>query len=299
MLKKLLGAAALVAILAALILPIRLEREPESDLYVEPEPVEIAGYDGVAMEPFLSPDGRFLFFNNSNEPKVDTNLHFAERTGPLSFKYLGELPGANSKELDAVPSMDAAGHFFFTSAREYLRTLKSTFTGDFDGKRVAGVRPAPGEIWPRRLGAINMDVGVSPDGGTLYISRAVFLPPLPLPPIGSDLLVARLKDGAWKVAPDSAVIMKNVNTRALEYAPAISPDGLELYFTRASIPGGMRIMVATRPAQGLPFGEPRVLRALTGFVEAPTVSTDLRELFFHKKVDGKCVIHRARRNGAL
>jgi hypothetical protein len=47
--------------------------------------------------------------------------------------------------------------------------------------------------------------------------------------------------------------MKNINTTALQYAPAISDDGLELYFTRASqltagsaAPGAVRIMVAAR-----------------------------------------------------
>ena len=74
-----------------------------SDLYVEPQPITIAGYSGSAMEPFISPDGRYLFFNNSNDPGVNTNLQFAERTGKLTFRYLGELPGVNSAVLDAVP----------------------------------------------------------------------------------------------------------------------------------------------------------------------------------------------------
>lgn len=296
--RLLLPGAAVLAALAVLILPIRLAREPESDLYEDPQPVQIAGYEGIAMEPFLSPDGRFLFFNDSNASGHDTDLHFAERTGPLAFRYLGELPGANSVELDAVPGMDAAGRFYFTTGRDYVRTLKSTYAGDFDGRRLAGVRPVPGDIWPRHIGSINMDVGVSPDGGTLYISRALFLPPLPLPPIRSDLLVAHLKGGAWSIEPNSAEIMRNVTTRALEYAPAVSPDGLELFFTRASVPGGMRIMVATRPAADVPFAEPRALRALTGFVEAPAVSTDLGELLFHKKVGDKFVVYRARRNKA-
>lgn len=296
--KGLIAVAAVALALVVLILPLRFSRDPESDLYVDPQLVEIVGYDGTAMEPFLSVDGRTLFFNDSNAHGVDTNLHFAERAGPLSFRYRGELPGANSKDLDGVPTMDAAGRFYFTTVREYVRTLTSIYVGEFDGKALVGVRPVPGEISPRRLGVINMDVGASPDGGTLYISRAMFLPGLPFPPFSSDLLVARLKGGSWSLESDSAETMKNVNTRALEYAPAISPDGLELYFTRADVPRGMRVMVATRTATGLTFGEPRTLRALTGFVEAPAVSMDLKELFFHKKMGEKFVICRARRNEA-
>jgi hypothetical protein len=61
-------------------LPVSAGVENESDLYTRAEPVRISGYAGSAMEPFLSPDGRYLFFNNENDPNVDTNLYFAERT---------------------------------------------------------------------------------------------------------------------------------------------------------------------------------------------------------------------------
>ncbi len=285
-------------------LPVYTGKEKESDLYVRPEPVSIEGYTGAAMEPFISPDGRYLFFNNENDPLVNTNIHFAERTGKLSFHYRGELPGVNSEVLDAVPSMDRAGHFYFTTVRDYGRTLNSLYTGEFDGKAVRNVRPVPGDISPKTLGTINMDACISPDGRTLYISRAVMAPGASAPK-QSDLMVARLKGGVFSMDPDSGRIMKNINTEALEYAPAISADGLDLYFTRASqsaagsdAPGArLRIMVAIRRSLSEPFGEPRVLTALAGFVEAPTVSIDGKEMFYHKKVDGTFVIYQAERNG--
>jgi hypothetical protein len=284
-------------------LPVYAGKEQESDLYVRPEPVSIEGYDGSAMEPFISPDGNYLFFNNENDPRVNTNLHFAERTGNRSFRYLGELPGVNSEALDAVASLDGAGHFYFTTLRDYDRTMNSIYTGDFDGKGVRNLHPVPGDISPTAAGTINMDVGISPDGQTLYISRAVFLPGAPVPK-KSDLMVARLKDGAFSVDPDSDRIMKDINTDALEYAPCISADGLELYFTRASqhmpgpeAPGALlRIMVATRVSVNEPFGEPRALTAVTGFVEAPSIPLDGKEMFFHKKVGTKFAIYRAERN---
>ena len=43
-----------------------------------PERVRIASYDGEAMEPFVTRDGKFLFFNTKNDPGVDTNIHVAE-----------------------------------------------------------------------------------------------------------------------------------------------------------------------------------------------------------------------------
>lgn len=269
-------------------------RRPVSDLYVNPQPITISGYSASAMEPFISPDGRYLFFNNSNDPGVNTNLQFAERTGTLTFRYLGELPGVNSDVLDAVPSMDSAGHFYFTTVRNYGRTLNSLYTGEFNGKGVANVRPVPGDISPSIPGTINMDAGVSPDGQTLYISRAVIVPNAPAP-AKSGLLVARLKGKMFSIDPDCARILKNINTGDLQYAPAISADGLELYFTRAS-PTSVNIMVATRTSANDPFGEPTALRQLMGFVEAPSISLDCKEMFFHKKVGNTFAIYRAERH---
>jgi hypothetical protein len=54
-------------------------------------------------------------------------------------------------------------------------------------------------------------------------------------------------------------------------------------------------MVAERTSAAVPFDEPRVLRALSGFVEAPTISIDGREIFYHKKVGEKFAIYRAER----
>ena len=281
-------------------LPVDAVKELESDLYVRPEPVLIEGYDGNAMEPFISLDSRYLFFNNENDPKINTNLYFAERIGKLSFRYIGEVRGVNSDALDAAASVDRAGHFYFTTVRDYSRTMNSPYTGDFDGKAVKNVHPVPGDISPKTPATINMDVSISPDGQTLYISRAVIFPGAPAPK-QSELMVARMKDGTFSIDPDSARIMKNINSGALQYAPAISADGRELFFTRASqlmagadAPGALpRIMVARRNSVTEPFGEPRVLAALAGFVEAPSVSLDGKEMFFHKKIGEKFLIYRA------
>jgi hypothetical protein len=69
-------------------------------------------------------------------------------------------------------------------------------------------------IW-NHAPATHMDACISPDGQTLYISRAVIFPNAPAP-AKSDLIVGRLKAGAFVIDPDSAAIMKNINTGALE-----------------------------------------------------------------------------------
>jgi hypothetical protein len=66
---------------------------PASSTFRSPQRVTIEGYDDDAMEPFVTRDGKYLFFNNLNEPRVDTNLHWTERVDDLHFKYRGEIRG--------------------------------------------------------------------------------------------------------------------------------------------------------------------------------------------------------------
>jgi len=279
-------------------LPIDAAQEKQTNLYINPQPVEIEGYKGSAMEPFISPNGQYLFFNNDNDPRTDTTLYWSRRKLSRSFRSLRVLPGANSPSLDAVASLDASGHFYFTTLRTYDRTMNSIYTGDFTQDGLTNVHPVPGDISPKIPGTVNMDVSISPDGQTLYISRAVIVPGAPAPR-KSELIVAVQSQGAFHLDPNSAQIMHNVNDGALQYAPCISADGLELYFTRASqrpTGPGVRIMVATRHSASQPFGEPEVLQPLVGFVEAPSISADRKEMFFHKKVGDKFLIYRAERN---
>lgn len=264
--------------------------EPDSDLFQEPHIVEISGYDGNAMEPFISPDGKTLYFNNENDASVNTELFEAERTGKNSFRFKGPVAGVNSDKLEAVASVDNDGNLYFTSLRSYEDDLKSLYRRGADGT----VSALGGDITPKRKGSIDMDASISPDGKTLYISRAKFgfLNPVPK---RSDLLFAtRDAKGDFNVDANSAAMLAAVNTGALEYAPAVSANGLELYFTRAD-EQGPRIMVATRADTASAFGTPARLSALTGFVEAPSVAPDGHEMFFHRKEGPRFLIYRAER----
>ena len=89
------------------------ERPASPGPFANLEPVTIRGYSGDAMEPFITRDGRYLLFNNRNDPSVDTQLHFAERVDDVTFDHRGELLGANSAALDGVPSLDSAGTLYF------------------------------------------------------------------------------------------------------------------------------------------------------------------------------------------
>ena len=82
--------------------------------------------------------------------------------------------------------------------------------------------------------------------------------------------------------------MHNINTWNLEYAPSITPDGRELFFTRAN---GMthrtRIMHSTRASIFEPFGRPQEIASIPeAFVEGPTLTPDGKVLLYHRRVEG-------------
>ena len=270
------------------------QKAPEADYraFGAPQRVTIRGYGGDAMEPFIARDGRYLFFNNSNDPKVDTNLHYAELVGDLTFDYRGEVKGANSTALDGVASLDRAGNFFFISTRSYAQTLSTLYRGRFANGALTGVELVPGVSLQRR-GMVMFDAEVSPGGEVIFIVDGEFTGgPHPK---SADIAVA-VRDGtAFRRHPASAEFMRNVNTAALEYAPAISADLLELFFTRAA---GRDIAIyrSARRSRDEPFGVPERVASITGFVEAPSLSGDGRSLYYHRRDGDRFVIYRVARS---
>jgi Tol biopolymer transport system component len=265
---------------------------PTSRLFDRPQRVTLRGYDDHAMEPFLTRDGRYLLFNNLNEPAANTNLHFAERIDDLTFRYRGEVKGVNTAALDAVATMDRRGTLYFVSTRDYEKTYSTIFRGSFVDGQVTRVELVPG-VSRRERGMINFDVDISPDGETLYFVDARFGRS---GPETADIVIAERRGAGFERRRDSAEIMKLVNTGDLEFAPCISADGLTLLFTRARIGlagGSLAIFVTQRKSIGEPFGPPMRLEALEGYVEAPTFSVDERAIYYHKKEDGKFRIYRA------
>lgn len=141
-----------------------------------------------------------------------------------------------------------------------------------------------------------MDCGISPDGKTLVVSRAAIKKGAPGPSTSDLMLAVRDTNGAFNVSPVSDFLLKAVNTPALEYAPILTADGLELYYTRAlsgeqfaAAPADSNLfqtLVATRTSVDKPFGAPLRLSAVEGYAEAPSITLDKREMYYHKK-DGK------------
>ena len=102
-------------------------------VFTNPQLVTIRDYSQDAMEPFISPDGNYLFFNDSNSAPV-TSLYYAtavDQTG-LTFQFQGEIGSVNSMgPLNAVASMDVNNTFYFVSNRSYAQTFSTVYSCTF------------------------------------------------------------------------------------------------------------------------------------------------------------------------
>jgi hypothetical protein len=68
------------------------QEEPISHIsFGQPQKVNIICYADNVMEPFLSRDGTILFFNNLNNPSVNTNIFFASKITTLFFNIKERL----------------------------------------------------------------------------------------------------------------------------------------------------------------------------------------------------------------
>ena len=288
-------ALALLAVLGACGAQKGVPPPPEYHGFGAEQRVAIRGYAGDAMEPFITRDGRYLFFNNRNDPRIDTNLHYAERVDDLTFDYRGELQGANSPVLDAVPSMDRDGNLYFISTRSYAQTLSTLYRGRFRAGAVSGVELVAGVSLGRR-GMLVFDAEISPGGEALFLVDGEFAGGSD--PKSADIAVAVREGAGFRRHPASAEFMRNVNTGALEYAPSISADLLELFFTRAqSVAGSVQVAIyrSYRASREAPFSVPERVAAISGLVEAPSLSGDGRSLYYHKREGSRFVIYRVAR----
>lgn len=259
--------------------------------------VNINGLTHDAMEPFISPDGNYLFFNNINDG-VDTKLFYATRLNDSTFASVSELTGTTQTAefyLDAVADMDTNDNFYWTSTRDYPAELDNLFYGVFDSGNVSGIERVRGDFNMNTPGWLIMDHGISLDGRFLYFNNARFDDQNCTGPCETRLGVAeRVTVTTFKTLPNSAAILQNINDDDyVYYAPCISSDNLELYYTRylkGAITAStmLEICVAVRNKEGDSFSVPKVLfsETISDLIEAPTLTTDKNIIYYHKKIPG-------------
>ena len=251
-------------------------------------PVTVAGLTFDAMEPFLSPDGNTLFFNSLNAGG-NTNLYQAERVNDTTFTFGGLVNGTYDPapgHLDAVASLDSDGHFFWVS----LRSIPNLYTGNYLSGNVTDISPVYGTCNVLTPGWIIMDAAIDPGGDLLFYSNGYFGPTytecVGVPCEAMLGIAQKVNDSTFDKTAYSDAVLENVNDTAyLVYAPQVSGDGLELYFTRLLKTGfDTEICVAVRSTVADAFSEPAVLYSNYGFFpEAATLSNDKQRLYYHQK----------------
>jgi hypothetical protein len=258
----------------------------------QPVKVEMIGYDGNMMEPFLSRDGNTLLFNNLNALPENTNLHWATKINDHTFQYKGEITGINTPDLEGVPSLDNAGKLYFVSLRNYTNTLSTLYVCDFSNGVATNIELVNG-ISRLQAGWVNFDIEASADGQTIYFVDGQF--GQTAIPVSADIVIAKKNGLNFERLPNSSEIMKNINSSNLEYAACISANQLELYFTRIVLPvtaaSLSEMYVSTRQNTNEPFGVPAKIQSITGFAEAATIAPDQKTIYYHLKENNKFVLY--------
>ncbi len=258
--------------------------------------VTINGLSFDAMEPFISSDDKYLFFNNLNDG-VNTRLFYATKVNDSTFNFVGELLGTNqltSPHLDAVADMDSLNNFYWTSTRAYPAEFDNLFRGNFNNGEVTNTGRVHGDFYIYSPGWLIMDHGISYDGQMLYFNNARFDGVCQGPCETWIGIAKKENDSTFSVIPNSDQIMQNINdANYIYYAPCISKDNLELYFTRY-LKGTIttntlfEVCVAVRNTPIDEFSVAQVLfsEVIANIVEAPTITEDKQILYYHKKVNG-------------
>lgn len=260
--------------IAAAIFVLGMSRPPPN-LWANPTPVAIIGYDDHAMEPFVA--GEYLFWNNSNKPAEETNLHWGVFVDPVTVQYLGVIPGADGPGLDGEASL-AQGRLYFNSpARGTPRS--AIVSGEWISGNVLNVGPVPGDFVDTEPGRYAFGPEVSPDGAWMYYVQSVG--GTGPNATAMNIRAARWTGTEWVRASDS--LLANVKCSGKAYAPAISADGLEIYFTCLASVGPPVIMMAVRSRVTRPFGQPIAVSGITGKVEGPTITADGKTLYYHRQ----------------
>ena len=256
--------------------------------------VNIIGLTFDAMEPFISPDGNYLFFNNINDG-VNTKLYYATKISNSTFSFVGEVTGTNqitAPHLDAVADMDSNNNFYWTSTRNYPTELNNLFHGTFISGNVMNIERVQGDFNMNIPGWLVMDHGISLDGEYLYFNNARFDSQNCQGACETHLGIAKkVNTTTFNKLPNSNSILQNINnSNYIYYAPCISSDNLELYYTRyirgAITPNTiLEICVAVRNNPLDNFSIPKVLfsESFANLIEAPTLTVDKKIIYYHKK----------------
>jgi len=200
----------------------------EADIWTKPRPADFSG-TWSDVDHFLSPDGRTMYFcsNRPLDGKGATQNNFdiwmVERRGDGWSEARNMGAPINSPENEFYPSVAKDGTMVFQSWRAGSaggRDIYQSRLVDGAYKTAEGVGP------PISTDLAEGDALISPDGDFIILSVE-----RPDELGAGDLCVSfRGKDGSWSEPRNMG---GEINTKANENCPIISPDGKFLFYTSA------------------------------------------------------------------
>jgi Tol biopolymer transport system component len=205
---------------------ILLSRKVDGE-WTAPKILPFSGQHGD-REPFMSPDGRWLFFTSDRpdpekrDPSYD--LWMIERLGPEGWGTPRRLPAPiNGETSEGSPVVTKRGTLYFASGRP----------GGYGAMDLYRAHRGQGQYGTvRNLGpAVNtkdseQGVYLTPDERVMLITRTFRgRGGRPAP----DLYLSLRQRGGWS---HPRLLKAPVNSEAHEFGPTLSPDGRGLYFTR-------------------------------------------------------------------
>ena len=276
-------------------------------------PVSIMGLTFDAMEPFISPIDSTLF-SNSRNAGGNTNLYYATFNSNTSFDLQGLVSGtydSTANHLDAVASMDTSGNFFWVSMRNYPVQMENLHHGIYSNGNVTSINRVYGDfnmyLFNPPFGWLIMDAAINWSGDHLYYCNAQFdfnqTSCAGLPCEAKLGVAEKVNDSTFNKLPDSDGIFSNINDSLyLVYAPFVSSDEKELYFTRLMKGTSLtEICVSVRNSPMDTFSVPHLIYGSNiNFPEACALSRNGQRLYFHEiDVNGYYHIFMMNRNGTI
>jgi hypothetical protein len=236
----------------------------QNPIYSNEKAVTITGYTLDAMEPHLSTDGNAIFFNSLNDG-ITTSLHYAAKVNDTVFSYLGLVPIVNqtiTPRLDGVASVDSSNNFYWISTRNYPTVFENLQRIRFLTAGYTNFGKVYGNFYIYLPGYLIMDAAVNYYGDKLIYCNALFSGCGGLPCKASMGIAQKVNDSTFNKMPLSSTWFASINdtTNYIVYAPFLTKNELELYYTRLLKSGTQtEIMVATRSTTNSAFGTPSLL----------------------------------------
>ncbi|MDD8018057.1 MAG: T9SS type A sorting domain-containing protein [Bacteroidota bacterium] len=169
--------------------------------------------------------------------------------------------------------------------------MENLHRGVYSSGNVRKVTRVYGDFNIYTIGWLIMEGNISYDGNYLYYNNAYF--DFVHNSCGANIpcqskigVAQKINDSTFNKLSNTDAMFFNVNdTNYLVYAPNITKDGLELYFTQLKKNTiNTEICVSVRTSNTDAFGAPSILYSNPGFIpEAPTLTLDKQKMYYHQK----------------